>query len=98
MSITITQSEASPLLAASSPQKLGEDYVFQVDDQLGKLAEKYYGTPLAYPALIEATNIQAVKDDSYTAIADPNRILTGQKLFVLDFEEIRDGSLKCDIG
>ncbi len=73
---------------ASSAEVIGEEYTFQADDQLGKLAEKYYGVPSAYPAIIEATNAWAAQNSEYTPIADPARILIGQKLAIPPIEEI----------
>jgi nucleoid-associated protein YgaU len=35
------------------------DYVVQADDWLSKIAEKFYGNVLAFPAIVEATNAQA---------------------------------------
>jgi hypothetical protein len=93
MSLIIIQVQPAPVLAELLPDKFGEDYVFQVDDRLDKLAEKYYGTPLAYPAIVEATNAKAAGDSSYAQITNPIRILIGQKLFVLNFEQIPESLL-----
>ncbi|HMQ52066.1 MAG TPA: extracellular solute-binding protein [Anaerolineae bacterium] len=70
------------LYAAPLSQENGQDYVVQADDWLSKLAEKFYGDVLAYPAIVEATNTKAAADDSYTAIDNPDVIEVGQKLFI----------------
>ena len=71
----------------------GQDYTFQVDDQLPRLADKYYGTSLAYPAIIEATNERAAEDGGYASITDPAQILVGQKLFVPALDEVPEALL-----
>ncbi len=54
----------------------------QLNDWLSKIAEKFYGNPLAYPAIVTATNAQHVTDPTFAAIDDPNRIEPGWKLCV----------------
>ena len=76
--------------AASPMTATGEDYIFQADDQLGKLAEKYYGFSQAYPAIIEATNTLAVEDNAYQSIDNPNHVWIGQRLFVPSYEQVPD--------
>jgi branched-chain amino acid transport system substrate-binding protein len=58
------------------------DVVVQADDWLSKVAEKFYGDPLAFPAIADATNAKAASDDSYATIADVNVIEPGWKLCV----------------
>ena len=50
------------------------DVVVQADDWLSKLADKFFGDILAYPAIAEATNAKAQTDDSYATIEDANVI------------------------
>jgi iron(III) transport system substrate-binding protein len=71
-----------PAQAAPPGQEAGQEYIVQTDDWLSKLAEKFYGDPLAYPAIVEATNAQAATHDSFIAIDNPNVIEVGQKLFI----------------
>lgn len=54
----------------------------QADDWLSKLAEKFYGDPLAYPAIVAATSAKAASDDSFTALNDPDVIEAGWKLCI----------------
>lgn len=70
------------VLAAPPLQEEGQEYTVQADDWLSKLADKFYGDPLAYPAIVEATNAKVAADSSYAAIDDPNVIEVGQKLFI----------------
>ena len=78
-----------PLAVAASPMNEdGEIYVFQVDDNLARLAEKYFGTPQAYPAIIEATNLIKTEDSSFTPVDNPAEIQAGQKLFVPALEVV----------
>lgn len=70
------------ILAAPPTQSDGQDYIIQSDDWLSKLADKFYGDVLAYPAIMTATNTKAAQDDSYLAITNPDVIEVGQKLFI----------------
>lgn len=73
---------AIALLADSVHQEAGQEYTVQADDWLSKLAEKFYGDPLAYPAIVEATNARAADASDFTAIDDPDLIEVGQKLVI----------------
>ncbi len=73
--------------AAPPTQEEGIEYTIQADDWLSKLAEKFYGDLLAFPAIVEATNAKAIIDDSYTVIDNPDVIDVGQKLFTPTAEE-----------
>jgi uncharacterized surface protein with fasciclin (FAS1) repeats len=55
-----------------------EDYVVQSDDWLSKIAEKFYGDPLAYSSIFEATNTAASAGGAYDAIANADIIEFGQ--------------------
>jgi len=58
------------------------DVVVQADDWLSKFAEKFYGDPLAYPAIADATNAKAATDDSYATIQNADIIEIGWKLCI----------------
>jgi uncharacterized lipoprotein NlpE involved in copper resistance len=60
------------------------EYVVQAEDWLSKLAEKEYGDPMAYPAIVEATNAKATEDNSFATIDNPDIIEVGQKLWLPD--------------
>ena len=75
------------IVAAPPLQEDGQTYIVQADDWLSKLADKFYGDPLAYPAIVEATNTQAASDDSYLVINDPNVIEIGQRLLIPTSQE-----------
>ena len=75
------------VFGAPPAQDGGQAYIVQADDWLSKLADKFYGDVLAFPAIVEATNAKAAEDDSYTAIADPDLIEVGQKLFIPSAQE-----------
>lgn len=74
-------------MAAPALQEGGQDYTVQADDWLSKLAEKFYGDPLAYPAIVEATNAKAASDEGYIIIDNPDVIEVGQKLFIPTAQE-----------
>jgi iron(III) transport system substrate-binding protein len=77
----------SPAMAAPPPADGGQTYVVQADDWLSKLSDKFYGDPLAYPAIVDATNTKAAADPSFTPIDNPDLIEVGQKLFIPSAQE-----------
>ena len=85
--IFITTMLPVAVLAAPSAQEGGQDYTVQADDWLSKLADKFYGDPLAYAAIVEATNAKATTDSNYAAIDNPDVIEVGQKLFIPTAQE-----------
>jgi carbonic anhydrase len=78
-------SAAGPL-----PQEEGQAYTVQADDWLSKLAEKFYGDMMAYPAIVEATNAKAAEDSSFAHITDPDVIEVGQKLWIPGADEAKE--------
>jgi uncharacterized protein YkwD len=72
------------LVGAAPPAQIGsaEIYVVQVEDQLSRLAEKYYGRADHYPLIVEATNTRAAEDKAFSPIDDPNQVEVGQKLWI----------------
>ncbi len=78
---------SAPGIAAAPIQASDQTYIFQADDQLTHLAEKYFGAPQTYPAIIQATNNRASQDETYNLIDDENRILVGQKLLIPALDE-----------
>lgn len=79
----------SSVVLAAPPQQeaAGQDYIVQADDWLSKLSEKFYGDPLAYQAIVDATNEKVSADSSYATIADANVIEVGQKLYIPTAQE-----------
>jgi raffinose/stachyose/melibiose transport system substrate-binding protein len=63
------------------------DAVVQADDWLSKLADKFFGDPLTYQAIADATNAKAATDDSYATIANVDIIEVGWKLCIPSGEE-----------
>jgi raffinose/stachyose/melibiose transport system substrate-binding protein len=77
-----------PAVAATPPaQAKGQDYVVVKDDWLSKLADKYLGNQLSYPAIVALTNEKAAMDSSYAKIDNPDRIEVGWKLYIPSAEE-----------
>jgi len=74
---------AHPVLQVTCDQ----DAVVQADDWLSKLADKFYGDILAYPAIVEATNQANATDDSYARIDNPDLIEPGWKLCIPSVED-----------
>jgi multiple sugar transport system substrate-binding protein len=72
---------AAPSFAQDGPQ-CDDVYTVQADDWLSKVAERYFGTILAFPAIIDSTNAAAAVDESYTAIQNPDEIEVGQQLCI----------------
>jgi transforming growth factor-beta-induced protein len=65
-----------------------EDYVVQAEDWLSKIADKFYGDVLAFPAIVEATNAAAETGGAYKAITNPDVIEVGQTLCIPKVEDI----------
>ncbi len=65
---------------AQEPAPCELDYTVQLGDWLSKLADKYYGDVLAYPAIVAATNAQP--GDAYADIVDPDLIEPGWTLCI----------------
>lgn len=59
-----------------------EIYTVQSNDWLSKIADKFYGSLHAYPAIITATNQQNSLDSSFAKITSPDQIETGWKLCI----------------
>src|SRR5512136_3379751 len=79
---------AVPVVSAAPPaQGKGQDYVIVKDDWLSKLADKYLGNQLSYPAIVGLTNDKAAKDSSYAKIADANKIEVGWKIYIPSADE-----------
>ena len=68
--------------AAPLAQDEGQDYVVVADDWLSKLADKYLGNLLAYPAIVDWTNQKAAEDDTYALITNPDAIDVGAKIYI----------------
>jgi hypothetical protein len=92
--LVLAMTTLSALALAAPPEAdNGQIYVVQADDWLGTLADKFYGTPLAYPVIIEATNARAGQDGKYTSIDNPHKISVGQVLFIPALDEVPDALL-----
>ena len=77
------------------------DVVVQADDWLSKIADKFYGDVLAFPAIAQATNSIAATDDSYTTIENVDLIEIGWKLCIpsaADAEAMLDRSLGSEVA
>lgn len=72
----------APAAALAQETTCESDVVVQGDDWLSKIAEKSLGDPLAFPAIVEATNAKNASDSSYAKIDDPNVIEVGWKLCI----------------
>jgi ABC-type branched-subunit amino acid transport system substrate-binding protein len=79
---------AVPVVAAAPPpQEGGQDYVVVADDWLSKLADKFLGDVLAYPAITFYTNQMNAEDDSYARITNSDVIEVGWKIYIPSPEE-----------
>lgn len=85
--LAITGTFFSVGVSAQTEVACADTVTVQADDWLSKLAEKYYGDPLAYPIIVEATNAQAARDDKFTPIANPNVIEVGWNLCIPSADE-----------
>ena len=79
---------AVPVVAAAPPpQDGGQDYVVVADDWLSKLADKFLGDVLAYPAITYYTNQMNAEDSSYAKITNSDVIEVGWKVYIPSSEE-----------
>lgn len=82
--LTLTFNLAPARVFAQEEVVCDSDVTVQADDWLSKIADKFYGNVLTFPAIVEATNAKAATDDSYATIEDPNVIEPGWKLCIPD--------------
>ena len=73
--------------SAAPPAQEGQEYIVSADDWLSKLADKYLGNVLAYPAIVDATNKKHAEDPSFAQITNPDVIEPGWKLWIPSAEE-----------
>jgi iron complex transport system substrate-binding protein len=85
--ITILLAALLPFIALTAPvvqaqSACAEEYTVQADDWLSKIAAKFLGDALAYPAIVEATNQQQTQDSAFAQIANPDAIEVGWKICI----------------
>lgn len=74
-------------LVAQTEVTCEQDVMVQADDSLSSLAGKFYGDPLAFRAIAEATNSKAATDNSYATINNLNVLEVGWKLCIPSSED-----------
>jgi phosphate transport system substrate-binding protein len=80
-----------PTAAGAAPlSQEGSLYTIQKDDWLSKLAEKEYGDPLAYTAIVHFNNMQAEEDSNLTKIDNPDLIEPGWTIYLPAAEEAQE--------
>ena len=79
LTVLVAVLTAPTVLAQESPQCEFE-YTVQAGDSLSAIAEKYFGGTAAFQAIVEAAN--ALPEDAYSDIADPNIIVPGWTLCI----------------
>jgi hypothetical protein len=80
--LALTLSLSPPAALAQSEVVCDSEVVVQANDWLSKLADKYYGDPLAYQAIADATNSKNAADASYAKIENVDVIEPGWKLCI----------------
>ena len=88
----------TPTTSLAQEVTCDSDVVIQADDWLSKLADKFYGDPLAFPTIAEATNAKAATDDSYATIVNVDLIEPGWKVCIPSVEDAQamvGGALRC---
>lgn len=75
------------VVSAQDEPNCAETYTVQADDWLSKLADRFLGDILAYPAITWSTNQANAVDDSFVRITDSNVIEVGQKLCIPTAEQ-----------
>jgi ribose transport system substrate-binding protein len=87
VTITAILAAVVPMASAAPPPQEAQEYIIAKGDWLSKLADKYLGNVLAYPAIVEATNAKAAEDASFAEIANPDLIEPGWKIWIPSPEE-----------
>ncbi len=87
-----------PSVAAAAPPQAGQDYVVVKDDTLSKLADKYLGNVLSWPAIMALTNQKGAADKTYAKITNADQIEVGMKLYVPDKAEAEKFMATYDPG
>jgi basic membrane protein A len=80
--LALAMSLAPGYVQAQAEVVCESDVIVQADDWLSKIADKFFGDVLAFPAIYEATNAKAASDTSYATIEDANLIEPGWKLCI----------------
>jgi len=75
-----------PVVSAAPPAQ-GQEYIVTAGDWLSKVADKYLGNPLAWPAVMQATNQKSLEDSSFAKISNADLIEPGWKLWIPSTEE-----------
>ncbi|MCB0195937.1 MAG: META domain-containing protein [Anaerolineae bacterium] len=83
-----------PTLQAQTAVQCEEEYQVQVGDTLASIAEETLNDPLAFPVLVVLAN--AVLDDDYTNIDDPNVIEEGWTLCIPSEEDVPELLAEAD--
>lgn len=77
---------AMPAIAVAAPKSqdltCDEVYIVLKDDWLSKLADKYYGNPLTYPAIRAATNRLQSSDSNFAFIENDDLIEVGWQVCI----------------
>jgi hypothetical protein len=79
LSLTLLPAAA---MAAPPGQGEGKLYTIQKDDWLSRVADKEYGSALAYQAIVYHTNKMAETDVNINRIDDPNRVDVGWVIYL----------------
>jgi len=69
-------------VVSAAPAAQGQEYIVTAGDWLSKIADKYLGNPLAWPAVMSATNQKNLEDSSFAKIANADLIEPGWKVWV----------------
>jgi tungstate transport system substrate-binding protein len=88
VALIFTLLPAGIAFAAPPAQAEGKVYTVQKDDWLSKIAEKEYGDPLAYPAIVYYNNLKAKDDSTFTTVDNPDLIEVGWTIYVPTPEEV----------
>ena len=70
------------VMAAPPAQEGGKTYTIQKDDWLSNIADKEYGDPLAYQAIVYYNNLKAEEDTGFAFIDNPDLIEPGWTIYL----------------
>ncbi len=79
----------SCLLPEVTSPASGQAYQIQPGDWLSAVAEREYGNPLDYRAIVDYTNQRCQADQSFTCIDNPDQVEVGWTVYLPTAEEVK---------
>lgn len=106
LGVVLTLSLFAAATFAQTTVTCDQDYTVTAGDWLSNLADKFFASTNAYPAIMTQTNLKSESDSSYATIVNPDSVQVGWKLCipnadtakVLNGENAPQGLDKASLG